>query len=175
MNVKYQENPMTPYRTTNPHLNNPLKGVSLDTSSSKCAQQLLLKTFSGGSKSKKYKKSKIYKKSKKYKKNKKSKNSIKKINKILKGGSADTNECNHTGASILDSGAKKSSIIRPTGFIMHATQKPWSYKPRGDDGEHKDFITHHLTTMTRGGISNNQSQSILSNYLLENADSGKCQ
>ena len=195
----YQNNPSTPYLTTNPNLNNPLQGVSLDNANSACAQHLLLKSFSGGTinkkyskkskkskkgkKSKKNKKSKKYIKNKKNKKNRKSKKSKKSKRKtkkkIFKGGSpptdSDSQDCNHTGQTILDSGAKLPSKVPSPGYGMVSSQASWSYKPPGHDGQSTDFTTHHLVGATRGAIANNQNKNILSNYLLENADSGKCQ
>ena len=48
MTNNFQPNPSPPYITTNPHLNNPLKGVSLDNESNACAQQLFFRSFSSG-------------------------------------------------------------------------------------------------------------------------------
>jgi len=51
-NKATNSSPIKQYHTTNPHLNNPYHGASLDVLNQKCASQLFLSTFSGGKKKK---------------------------------------------------------------------------------------------------------------------------
>ena len=161
----FQPNPTKPYITTNPYLNNPAKGVSLDVMGSACAQQLLLKSFSGGRKNRKTK-------------NRKTKKYIKKFKKInLKGGTTSSApKCNVTGKHFVED-ANKGAKIPPTGYALstYGSGPDWGYKPTGANGQPTSFVDHHLQTMGTQGIAINQTKGLLSNYLLENENAGHCQ
>ena len=61
--------------------------------------------------------------------------------------------------------------MRPPGAIMHYTnQNGMGYRRDG-----MDFAHYQSHSAARHGIANNNSKAVLSNYLLENANSGKCQ
>ena len=189
----YQPNPTNPYVTTNPHLNNPLKGVSLDVMGSACAQQLLLKSFSGGSKNRKTKnrktknrKTKNRKTKNRKTKNRKTKNRKNKKNRnrkiknkkfLLKGGAGTcAPKCNVTGQHFVED-ADKGALIPPTGYALskYGSGPDWGYKPTGADGQPTSFVDHHLQTMGTQGIAVNQTKGLFSNYLLENVNAGHCQ
>jgi len=196
----FQPNPTKPYITTNPYLNNPAKGVSLDVMGSACAQQLLLKSFSGGRKNRKTKnrktknrKTKNRKTKNRNTKNRNTKNSktknrntknrntkkyIKKFKKInLKGGTTTSApKCNVTGKHFVED-ANKGAKIPPTGYALstYGSGPDWGYKPIGANGQPTSFVDHHLQTMGTQGIAINQTKGLLSNYLLENENAGHCQ
>lgn len=128
--------PINQYHTTNPHLNNPYHGASLDGLNQKCATQLFLSTFKGGRKNKKvtrkHKKNIIKnKKSKKrYKRQSKRKSKRKrkrlrksKSKKVFFGGAED--DCTeHNGSSISHGDAQKPYDIARQPFI--AVTPDWS-------------------------------------------------
>jgi hypothetical protein len=130
--------PINQYHTTNPNLNNPYHGASLDGLSQRCATQLFLSTFNGGKKRKnkkvtrKHNKNRIKnKKSKRrYKRQSKRKSKRKrktlrksKSRKVFFGGAED--DCTeHNGASISHGDAQKPYDIARQPFI--AVTPDWS-------------------------------------------------
>lgn len=123
--------PINQYHTTNPNLNNPYHGASLDGLNQKCATQLFLSTFNGGKKRKNKKVTRKHKKNiiknkkskKRYKKQSKSKSKRKrktlrksKSRKVFFGGAED--DCTqHNGASISHGDAQKPYDIARQPFI----------------------------------------------------------
>lgn len=123
--------PINQYHTTNPNLNNPYHGASLDGLNQRCATQLFLSTFIGGKKRKNKKVTRKHKKNiiknkkskRRYKRQSKSKSKRKrktlrksKSRKVFFGGAED--DCTqHNGASISHGDAQKPYDIARQPFI----------------------------------------------------------
>jgi hypothetical protein len=174
-NTNTQPNLTPPYVTSNPNLNNPYKGVSLQSMNSKCAQQLLFSTFSGGS-SKKNKKYKKYKKNKKNKKNKstkkkqtlkkfsKKKKTLKKftkkkntLKKFIKGGSGSSNNT-YTGSDLNNSGTTQPRPSYGAQFPTGAPSSPGSNWPSNIWKSSQNVFAQHFR-------QNDHNKKLLSQHL----------
>ena len=150
--------PINQYITTNPNLNHPYRGASLDGLSDRCATQLFLSTFNavGGKKRKnkrktrknnknfmKYKKSKKRYKRKSKRKSKRKRKTLRKSKnrKVFFGGAEDDCKENN-GESISHGHAQKPYDIARQPFI--AQQPTWAQFGWNDAvGQH----THNTVNM----------------------------